>query len=303
MSTLSISSGSSRGSLGSLSASSKGSLASLSFTDIYYDQQSNVDVNLPELHRRVKKLLQGHSSSPLQGVPEVTGSMEEALMTSTSTSECNLYSARLTEVPSVSHSASVSLSSPSPPLSPYDVCPPPSYEQHLERQRQAGIGPNLSLSTTSLQSRFSDLNLSALQEEGDSETGAVVCVSTGSGWSNPTPAVPYSSSSNTKPSTPLSTPSSTPSLSANVRKPVPHLPLSSAETVDMSTSTTRRTLGATDAMFDLSSVPPLSPISESTCSSGVCNNMSGGGTRSVSAAVSDESVAGDSGVFEASIKR
>ena len=47
--------------------------------------------------------------------------------------------------------------------------------------------------------------------------------------------------------------------------------------------------------------PPLSPISES--SSGVGNNLSGGNTRSVSAAVSDESVAGDSGVFEASVKR
>ncbi|XP_035825058.1 protein KIBRA isoform X1 [Aplysia californica] len=47
--------------------------------------------------------------------------------------------------------------------------------------------------------------------------------------------------------------------------------------------------------------PPLSPISES--SSGVGNNLSGGNTRSVSAAVSDESVAGDSGVFEASVRR
>ncbi|XP_067663170.1 protein WWC2-like isoform X2 [Haliotis asinina] len=53
--------------------------------------------------------------------------------------------------------------------------------------------------------------------------------------------------------------------------------------------------------LDSTSNPPLSPISES--SSGVCNNLSGGNTRSVSAAVSDESVAGDSGVFEASVKR
>ena len=53
--------------------------------------------------------------------------------------------------------------------------------------------------------------------------------------------------------------------------------------------------------LDSLSNPPLSPISES--SSGVCNNLSGGNTRSVSAAVSDESVAGDSGVFEASMKR
>ena len=56
---------------------------------------------------------------------------------------------------------------------------------------------------------------------------------------------------------------------------------------------------ATDMTSEVTN-PPLSPISES--SSGVCNNMSGVNTRSVSAAVSDESVAGDSGVFEASGK-
>ena len=62
----------------------------------------------------------------------------------------------------------------------------------------------------------------------------------------------------------------------------------------------KRTLHDNNADTPLSN-PPLSPISES--SSGVCNNLSGGNTRSVSAAVSDESVAGDSGVFEVSIKK
>ena len=48
--------------------------------------------------------------------------------------------------------------------------------------------------------------------------------------------------------------------------------------------------------------PPLSPTSES--SSGVCHTASGGvPTRNVSAAVSNESMAGDSGVFEASKKK
>ena len=48
--------------------------------------------------------------------------------------------------------------------------------------------------------------------------------------------------------------------------------------------------------------PPMSPVSES--SSGMGNNLSGVGTvRSISAAVSNESVAGDSGVFEASMRR
>uniref|UniRef100_A0A2C9KM79 Uncharacterized protein n=1 Tax=Biomphalaria glabrata TaxID=6526 RepID=A0A2C9KM79_BIOGL len=58
---------------------------------------------------------------------------------------------------------------------------------------------------------------------------------------------------------------------------------------------------ATPNVESVAGNPPLSPISES--SSGVGHNLSGGNTRSVSAAVSDESVAGDSGVFEASVKR
>ncbi len=48
---------------------------------------------------------------------------------------------------------------------------------------------------------------------------------------------------------------------------------------------------------------PLSPISESSSGVGGGNNLSDANTRSVSAAVSDESVAGDSGVFEVFIKR
>nr|KAG5690001.1 hypothetical protein BaRGS_007303 [Batillaria attramentaria] len=63
----------------------------------------------------------------------------------------------------------------------------------------------------------------------------------------------------------------------------------------------RRAMVAGLETMDAISNPPLSPISES--SSGVGNNLSGGNTRSVSAAVSDESVAGDSGVFEATVKR
>lgn len=63
----------------------------------------------------------------------------------------------------------------------------------------------------------------------------------------------------------------------------------------------RRAFAAGLEAVDAMSNPPLSPISES--SSGVGNNLSGGNTRSVSAAVSDESVAGDSGVFEATVKR
>lgn len=55
----------------------------------------------------------------------------------------------------------------------------------------------------------------------------------------------------------------------------------------------------------LTQEPPLSPISETPPPTGIRSRASSSGTntRSVSAAVSDESVAGDSGVFEASNKR
>lgn len=74
----------------------------------------------------------------------------------------------------------------------------------------------------------------------------------------------------------------------------------SSQSLSSSTSMSSRHNTATVSEGILSN-PPLSPISES--SSGVGNNLSGGNTRSVSAAVSDESVAGDSGVFEASGQR
>ena len=63
-STLSVSSSSS---LGSLSTSSKGSLSSLSFTDIYGSQQysssEHVALNMSDLHRRVEKLLKSNYES------------------------------------------------------------------------------------------------------------------------------------------------------------------------------------------------------------------------------------------------
>ncbi|CAH1778285.1 unnamed protein product [Owenia fusiformis] len=77
---------------------------------------------------------------------------------------------------------------------------------------------------------------------------------------------------------------------------IPHLPLDSSATPILENINNRQ-----HAVVTETGEPPLSPISES--SSGVCNNLSGVNTRSVSAAVSDESVAGDSGVFEASVKR
>jgi len=70
--------------------------------------------------------------------------------------------------------------------------------------------------------------------------------------------------------------------------------LTEAQTTDRTTAS-----AAVVTADKASGVPPLSPISES--SSGVCNNLY---TRSVSAAVSDESMTGsDSGVFETNAAR
>jgi protein KIBRA len=110
---LSVSSGSSRGSLGSLSTGSKGSLNSQSITDIY--RSSSVqDVNLLELHRRVEHLLNGHQVTQ----PPTPSGSKESLTRSHSMK---------------SLSPGSSLSSLSPPVSPYEAAPPPSYAQHIQK--------------------------------------------------------------------------------------------------------------------------------------------------------------------------
>ncbi|XP_076065980.1 WW and C2 domain containing protein kibra isoform X2 [Oratosquilla oratoria] len=76
-STLSVSSSSS---LGSLSTSSKGSLSSLSFTDIYggqqYSSSEHMAVNISELHKRVERLLKSNSEADRQ-YAEKLRSLEE----------------------------------------------------------------------------------------------------------------------------------------------------------------------------------------------------------------------------------
>ena len=121
VSTLSISSGSSRGSLASLT-SSKGSLGSLNFADIY-NQSSLPDVDLPDLHRRVEKLLQG--ASVCGG--ESGGS--------------NQYLATIIENPQTGggysqspHSSHNSLTASGSDITPP---PPPTYEQHVDKQLRA----------------------------------------------------------------------------------------------------------------------------------------------------------------------
>lgn len=256
MSTLSVSSGSSLGSMGSLSSCSRSSLNSGSLLDIYGQQQQMAD--LPELHRRVTNVLQGHSISPIQEVhisdatAAATNNYLQSVMASNLSSSMKSLSSRS------------SLSSVSPPISPYDIGPPPSYEQHMtgaERQRRVPYPTNTNFDVIPEAPSGLQLKISADQSKlpGD--------------LLNPT--VDYS-----------------PPVQLNAAGQSIH-----EEPGYQNLSSVRR--GQYPENIDLGSNPPLSPISET--SSGVCNNLSGGNTRSVSAAVSDESVAGDSGVFEASV--
>ena len=335
VSTLSISSGSSLGSLGSLgslSDSTRGSYTSLSLSDI-----NSSGSNLQDLHRRVEKILQGHSSSispihenPVSIHPDVmaaaTGGYLESVLgscnqdsvssVSSSVRSFNLNHKNLkpsssgnipslvTNVPGASVSVPVliatsshsSLSSLSPPISPYEVgCPPPSYNQHMNigvpnmpsiakppppyvpAGRPAPPPPfsasvNMSNLNTppyipQINSNQSKAVLDAMYVNSQSKTDPANC----SGAWTPNNAYVIPTQGSDVNSEPVNT-------NSNIIKRIQH--------VDN---------------LDISSNPPLSPISES--SSGVCNNLSGGNTRSVSAAVSDESVAGDSGVFDAVVKR
>ena len=360
LSTLSMSSGSSLGSLGSLSASSRGSLNSLSTLDVY-GQATGVtgsslgvmgsEVNLQELHQRVEKLLQGHSMSPIsEAASPTTTPVPHADVTAAAT---NSYlqsvmgggAAAAAPTGSSSSEGATAKSSPysstvsSPPVSPYGLGAPPSYEQHMScMQRLSGLLPG---STGSKWGRSPNTDLTPQTILEAEESG----LSSSSHVNHPA-ALPPDSEAGSNPALPL-LPAVPPSSLTPVLPPYPHQPpptstssslphtepcqgamalsLSSSttggvvESVTGSNQTCVRTdrdmvmgvLGASGGqrrpmmgMFDnveVLSNPPLSPISES--SSGVGNNLSGGNTRSVSAAVSDESVAGDSGVFEASIKR
>ncbi|XP_048775157.1 protein WWC2-like isoform X3 [Ostrea edulis] len=250
LSTLSVSSGSSLGSLGSLSSCSRGSLNSLNMLDIY-GQQHSPDTNLQDLHRRVEKLLQGHSISPIHELPlstEVTEAATNSYLQSVMASNNDI-------------SSSSSIAS-SPPVSPYDVGPPPSYKQHMTN-------------VTGLPRKVNTYNIP--QQPPLSYSAGVNLIA---------------DQSNIDPMNGLP---SGPRLEAGKGSFVHPNPPTGQSVNDSVISAKRSQLAD---IMDVSN-PPLSPISES--SSGVCNNLSGGNTRSVSAAVSDESVAGDSGVFEASM--
>ena len=378
-----MSSGSSLGSLGSLSASSRGSLNSLSTLDVYGQATGSgmgvmgSEVNLQELHQRVEKLLQGHSMSPIsEAVSPTTTPIPHADITAAATNNYlqSVMAGGLASPGPASSSEGTAKSSlhspsvPSPPVSPYVVSAPPSYEQHMSCvQHVGGLLPGSAGGSKWGAGRpNTDLTPHTILE---AEEGGSVAAVGGQGVSNGCPCLPSSPAA--VPPSSLATTAVVPSLpppypqqQQQLPPPPPFLsthpelcrgssssctgsggalfssssscsfpsPVVSGGVVDSVTGSSqacapadrdrvdvalgvvapasqRRALAAVAAAaagvgldsVDVASNPPLSPISES--SSGVGNNLSGGNTRTVSAAVSDESVAGDSGVFEASVKR
>lgn len=353
-----MSSGSSLGSLGSLSASSRGSLNSLSTLDIYNQvglQGSGItgsEVNLQELHQRVEKLLQGHSMSPISEATAASTPLPQPDITNAAT---NNY---LQSVMAGSVDKGLQQSSPypsslsSPPVSPYEIGPPPSYEQHMnaiERQRitwstNAAVNSTAGALSTAVKWSRSGLgfsvNLNSDSARGLDASPQTLFSGEGSNLdvipeglrtddiyfrdraSSPLP--PTLRSSSALPLTALiahhyQLPAATTPYEHSSQFGLTHF--SASGTIETLTSADNNTTNSVDRdrekdtvtanqrrivstgleTSDAVSNPPLSPISES--SSGVGNNLSGGNTRSVSAAVSDESVAGDSGVFEATVKR
>ena len=262
-STLSMSSSSSLGSLSSSHASSKGSLSSLSFTDIYgMSSIAQPDSSMLDLHRRVEKILEGTQQNvdnvvvnqnseecfqpgPVPAVPEVPVNLNLPATSS-----------------QLSLSPRSSLSSVSPPVSPYNAAVlPPSYDQayltSIERQKR-------------LQS-----------------------------------VLPLLSQQPAAPVPPVATTGLEDQLTALTvaRLPLTARRLNNSRQFELGEGNYQvvgRRSGQDSVGSDQSA--PLSPISESTDDRKTTLSLSTN-TRSVSAAVSDESVAGDSGVFEASHKK
>jgi len=277
-STLSVSSSSSLGSLST--TSSKGSLSSgLSFTDIYggpqclgsASLQQERPVDMVDLHRRVERLLRGSEQSNLVGTPSPGRSQ-----------------------PSLSPRSS--LSSVSPPVSPlYEnapMGPPPAYEQveQQRRQYQRTAAPAVTTMTTTIATISGTSHLDGNQLEDRLSEFRFVCQQQGV----------------------VSQQEQLGSINTQDRLKLvvgPHPPVE-LQSSNMSQGSGLGRPGASGTQMQLQQVPPsslppeplpLSPISETPPPTGIRSRASSSGTntRSVSAAVSDESVAGDSGVFEA----
>lgn len=229
-----------------------------------YGQMQQSDTNLQDLHRRVEKLLQGHSISPIQEVPgkhtdvmaAATGNYLQSVI---GAEEGNKLSSSIQSLSSTS-------SSPPPPITQYDIGPPPTYEQHM-----TGVTTPVNTTTnynSSLSPSFRSTDLKSKSENTFSLLSRTPDVS------DRTYALGLGNNGGYSPVV----------FNSDLSETFQNLNIKRAQLADN---------------IDVISNPPLSPISET--SSGVCNNLSEGNTRSVSAAVSDESVAGDSGVFEASV--
>ena len=265
-STLSMSSSSSLGSLSSSHASSKGSLSSLSFTDIYgMSSIAQPDSSMLDLHRRVEKILEGTQ----QNVDNVNQNSEESFQPGSVPAgpevPVNLNLPKTSSQLSLSPRSS--LSSVSPPVSPYNAAVlPPSYDQayltSIERQKR--LQATLPL-------------LSA-------------------------PPAPVSSSTGLEDQLTALTVARLPSLPATGRRvnTSRQFELGEGNFQQQQQLVVGRRSGQDSVGSDQSA--PLSPISEWTDDRKTTLSLSTN-TRSVSAAVSDESVAGDSGVFEASHKK
>ncbi|KAI4494396.1 hypothetical protein M0802_008888 [Mischocyttarus mexicanus] len=265
-STLSVSSSSSLGSLST--TSSKGSLSSgLSFTDIYGGPQCYGSVS-------------SQQDRPVDMV-DLHRRVERLLRGSDSSNHASTPSPGRSQ-PSLSPRSS--LSSVSPPVSPlYEnapMGPPPAYEQvELQRRQQRSVlTSNFVVSScahldgSQLENRLTELRLSQQQNTPQEQL-----------FNKATTFPPHD----------------------RLKLVVGPHPLVELQSSNMSQgSGLGRPAAATfpGCIMQLQEPPPLSPISETPPPMGIRSRASSSGTntRSVSAAVSDESVAGDSGVFEAS---
>ena len=89
-----------------------------------------VEVNLPELHRRVERLLHQHSCSSIP---------EDAVSSSSSVIPTRLSRDNIIHLPQ-EHSSQQLVVAPSESFaSKYDTCSLPSYEEHMERQRSQNL--------------------------------------------------------------------------------------------------------------------------------------------------------------------
>ncbi|KAJ8679667.1 hypothetical protein QAD02_015454 [Eretmocerus hayati] len=335
-STLSVSSSSSLGSLST--TSSKGSLSSgLSFTDIYggpqcmgsASLQPERPVDMVDLHRRVERLLNKSTTDIHQQIPQqstqaqsqtqvqqqsqqqqqpTTSLAAAAACASTSGQSSVASGATVVAVSALAGVAGISnnlgtpspgrsqpslsprssLSSVSPPVSPlYEnapVGPPPAYEQiELQRRQQQRILGSSSTSShldrLQLEDKLVELRLSqqTIQEQH--------CTS-----------AEYNHHHNHHHHHLLQQQQQHQQPKHSQQSPM------DLQSCNMSQGSG---LGRPATLSGLTQEPPLSPISETPPPTGIRSRASSSGTntRSVSAAVSDESVAGDSGVFEASNRR